>query len=137
MSAIGSVIVIGVLLSPAGLRHTGNLAGVHHLSEADTAQVELAVHGTRSPAAGAAGVGPHFELRLALLLLDECLLGHSRLPLRFAAEREPERAQERTPVVVGLGWCGPGFGWPRQPLVITYTHGYADDEIPGLVKASW
>jgi len=28
-----------------------------------------------------------------------------------------------------------GFGWPRQTLVITYTHGYADAAIPGLVKA--
>lgn len=31
-------------------------------------------------------------------------------------------------------WCGRGFGWPRQPIVITYTHGYAEHDVPSLVK---
>src|SRR5947209_8683286 len=69
MSAIGSVMVIGGLLSsPAGLRHAGNLAGVDHLTKADTAQAELAVDRARTTTPPAAGIGPHLELRLALLL---------------------------------------------------------------------
>src|SRR5487761_2763298 len=43
MSAMGSVIVIAVLL-PTCLRHARHLAGVDHLAQADTAQAELAVH---------------------------------------------------------------------------------------------
>src|SRR5580765_2945388 len=77
MSAIGSVIVIVRLLSPAGLRHAGHFAGVHHLSQADAAEPELAVHRTRSTAAAAPRVRAHLELGLALLLLDECLLRHA------------------------------------------------------------
>src|SRR3954453_11666636 len=108
MSAIGSVIVIGVLLSPAGLRHAGNLAGVHHLPKADTAQVELAVHGARSPAAGAAGIGPHLELRLALLLRDERCLGHEspQIPLLrgvSTSEREAESVEQSPALGVGAG----------------------------------
>jgi hypothetical protein len=40
------------------------------------------------------------------------------------------------PVVVGgnVFTFGRGFGWPKQTLAITYTHGYADDDLPGLVK---
>src|SRR5919202_3599648 len=90
MSAIGSVIVIGGLLSsPAGLRHARHLAGVHHLAEADPAQVELAVDGPRPPTPLAAGVGPHLELGLALLLLDERCLGHEtpRIPYWESARR--------------------------------------------------
>src|SRR3954447_27069230 len=77
MSAIGSVIVIaGPPLSPARLRHTGQLAGVRHLPDADAAQPEVAVHRTRAAAAAAPRVATHLELGLAHLLLDECLLGH-------------------------------------------------------------
>src|SRR5688572_30177265 len=84
MSAMGSVIVIGPpppglragAPSPARLRHTGHLAGVDELPQTDPAQTELPVHRARSPAAAAAGVGADPELGLALLLLDECLLGH-------------------------------------------------------------
>src|SRR4051812_44782699 len=79
MSAIGSVI----MASPTRLRHAGNLAGVHHLAEADPAQAELAVDGARAAAALATGVRPHLELRLALLLLDESLLGHYCCPSRL------------------------------------------------------
>src|SRR5919199_118903 len=77
MSAMGSVIVIGSPpCSPAGLGHARHLAGVHHLAEADAAQVELAVDGARSPAPAAPGVGAHLELGLPLLLLDERCLCH-------------------------------------------------------------
>src|SRR5215210_5465439 len=108
MSAIGSVIVIGGLLSPAGLGHAGNLAGVHHLPKADPAQVELAVHGARSPATSAAGVGPHLELRLALLLLDERCLGHEtpQVPLLRGvgtSEREAEGVEQSPTLGVGAG----------------------------------
>src|SRR5580704_7620218 len=41
MSAMGSVIVMAGL--PTCLRHAGNLAGMHHDAQADTAQPELAV----------------------------------------------------------------------------------------------
>src|SRR5690606_21892316 len=83
MSAIGSVIVIVVLPSPARLRHAGDLTGVHHLAQADTAEAELAVDALRTTAALAAGVGPNLELRGLLLLVDECLLGHQRCPSRL------------------------------------------------------
>src|SRR5262249_7831436 len=71
MSAIGSVIVIVRLPSPARLRDAGHFAGVHHLSQADAAEPELAVHGARSTATAAPVVRPNLELGLALLLLDE------------------------------------------------------------------
>src|SRR5918993_5920129 len=113
MSAIGSVIVIGGLPSPTGLGHAGNLAGVHHLPEADAAQVELAVHGTRTPAPRTAGVGPHLELRLALLLLDERCLGHEtpQMPLLLGVstcERETEGVEQGSTlgVVAGGGHDG-------------------------------
>src|SRR3954447_14384764 len=108
MSAIGSVIVIGGLLpSPAGLGHAGNLAGVDHFAEADPAQVELAVHGARPPAPGATGVGPYLELGLALLLLDERCLGHEtpQTPLLgvSTSEREPEGVEQGSTLGVGAG----------------------------------
>src|SRR5487761_2458874 len=62
MSAMGSVIVIAVLL-PTCLRHAGDLAGVDHLPQADPAQTELAVHRARTSAALATGIGPRRELR--------------------------------------------------------------------------
>src|SRR3954468_23786504 len=76
MSAIGSVIVIAglALPSPTGLRHARHLAGVHHLSQADAAQPEVAEHGPGPAAAPAARVSPHLELRLAVRLLDQRLL---------------------------------------------------------------
>src|SRR4051794_7762720 len=86
MSAIGSVIVIAVVLSllrfrgsrgdatfsgcggwwsPAGLGDAGQLAAVCHLAQADAAQAELAVDGLGPAAALAAGVAADSELRLA------------------------------------------------------------------------
>src|SRR2546421_6440952 len=70
MSAIGSVIVIGGLPSPARLGHARHLARVHHLSQADAAESELAEDRTRPAAPPAAGVRAHLELGLALLLLN-------------------------------------------------------------------
>src|SRR5437763_9390646 len=77
MSAIGSVIVIAVPLSPARLGDAGQLAVVRQLAETDAAQPELAEHGARSSTPAAPGVRAHLELGLALLLLDQCLLGHA------------------------------------------------------------
>jgi hypothetical protein len=70
MSAMGSVIVMCGLPSPARLGHTRHLARMHHLAEADAAEGELAVDGSRPSAPAAPGVAPHLELGLALLLLD-------------------------------------------------------------------
>src|SRR6478752_7117130 len=95
MSAIGSVIVIGSSPSPAGLRHTRDLARVHHLAQADPAEPELAVHRMRPPAALAPGVRPDLELRLAPLLLDECLLGHQFCPSRLNGK--PKEASSALP----------------------------------------
>src|SRR5215217_2913347 len=77
MSAIGSVIVIGVALpSPARLRDAGDLTGVGHLTQANAAQPERAIHAARPAAPTTPRVRAHLVLGLALLLLDECLLGH-------------------------------------------------------------
>src|SRR4051812_30679449 len=81
MSAIGSVIIVqSPPSSPARLRHTRDLARVNQFAKADAAQHELAVHRLRSSATLAPRVRAHLELRLALLLLDECLLCHYCCP---------------------------------------------------------
>src|SRR6187431_1370786 len=82
MSAMGSVIVMSAppaspSASPRCLRDARDLARVRHLPEADAAQSELAVHGPRAAAPAASRVGAHLELRLALLLLDQCFLCHA------------------------------------------------------------
>src|SRR3984957_2260173 len=74
MSAMGSVIVMIYL--PTRLGHAGNLAGVHHLSQADTAQTELAVHRARSTTSLTARVGTRRELRGLLLLDSKSFLRH-------------------------------------------------------------
>src|SRR5579863_2628664 len=76
MSAMGSVMVMAAPPSPAGLRDAGDLSGVHQLPQTDPAQPELAVDGLGPPTASAPGVAPDLELGCALLLLDQCLLGH-------------------------------------------------------------
>src|SRR5689334_14036718 len=77
MSAMGSVIVTARSLpSPRALRHAGDLARVGHLPEAYPAESEVAIHRARAPAPAAPCVRAHLELRLALLLVDQCLLGH-------------------------------------------------------------
>src|SRR5947209_7156402 len=97
MSATGSVIVIGGLPSPARLGDAGNLAGVHHLAEADAAEPELAEHRARPSAPPAAGVGPHPELGLALLLLHESLLGQWKRLLACQVRPRPDGTGTRTP----------------------------------------
>src|SRR5580698_11215793 len=74
MSAMGSVIVMAGL--PTCLRHAGDLAGMHHDAQADTAQPELAVDGLGPTTPLAAGVPANLELRGALLLFDQSLLRH-------------------------------------------------------------
>jgi len=66
-----------------------------HLPEADPAEAEAAVHGLGPPAPPAAGVGPHLELGLALLLLDERLLGHRRYVLSPARRNGKLKASRR------------------------------------------
>src|SRR5271167_3677202 len=97
MSAMGSVMVMdGPLLSPAGLRDAGHLAGVHELPQADATEPELAVDRSRSPAPPAPRVATHLELGFGLLFLDQCLLGHSLALLSFTSEREPEGGEQRS-----------------------------------------
>src|SRR5262249_45295124 len=105
MSAIGSVIVIGSPPSPRRLGHAGDLARVRQLAEADPAEAELAVHGTSPAAPTAPRVLADLELRLGLLLVDECLLRHPPAPeLRrggtgtrgSAGARGPRRRSGRT-----------------------------------------
>src|SRR5690348_4613512 len=76
MSAMGSVIVTAATPSPRRLRQAGDLPGVAHLAQTDPAQAEGAIHRARPAAAATARVTAHLELRCALLLVDECLLGH-------------------------------------------------------------
>src|SRR3954454_13586402 len=83
MSAMGSVMVMASLPSPAGLGDTRQLARVGELPQAHAAETELAVHGTGPATTAAAGVPAHLELRRALLLLDERLLGHYCCPSRL------------------------------------------------------
>src|SRR5258708_5058693 len=105
MSAIGSVIVTARCLlsargpSPGALRHARNLTLVRHLAQAQAAQPEVAVHRARASATTAARVAANLELRCPLLLLYECFLSH-RSPLAVTTEREAQRAQQRTSLVI-------------------------------------
>src|SRR4029453_7317023 len=77
MSAIGSVMLMSAHRPlPTRLGDARQLAGVGELAHADPAQAELAQHGPRTPAALAAGIAPHLELRGALGLGDQRLLCH-------------------------------------------------------------
>src|SRR4028118_2177011 len=67
-SATGSVIDIADL--PGALRHARDVAVVGHVAQADPADAELAVHGTRPAAAAAPGV-------LAGLVLGAACLAHA------------------------------------------------------------
>src|SRR4051794_28585342 len=96
MSAIGSVIVTARRLpSPRALRHAGDLACVRHLPQADTAQTEVAVDRTRTSAPPAARIGARLELRLALLLVDQRLLGHELTPARRGGTESRGRSKVR------------------------------------------
>src|SRR4051794_26079918 len=61
---------------PAALGDARQLAAVRHLTHADAAEPELAVHRVRTTAPLAPGVAAHLELRRAGRLVDQCLLGH-------------------------------------------------------------
>src|SRR5829696_5269874 len=101
MSAMGSVMVMRRPLLPrlpTGLRDAGHLAGVDHLPQADAAQSEAAVDGAGPPAAAAAGVGPHLELRRALGLLHERLLCHQAPPRRNGKPTTSSRARPSSSV---------------------------------------
>src|SRR3954447_2730237 len=83
MSATGSVST-SLLLLPRALRHAGDDALMGELPQADAAQPELLEHGARAPAAIAAGVVAHLELRGAGGLHPQRLLGHYLLPASVA-----------------------------------------------------
>src|SRR5687767_4150950 len=72
--------VTRTLSSPTALGHTGQLAAVGHLPEADPAQAELAVDRVGTAAALAAGVAANLELRLLVRLVDQSGLGHVSSP---------------------------------------------------------
>src|ERR1041385_7075384 len=74
MSATGSVSISSLL--PRALRHAGDHALVRELAQADAAEPELLEHGARAPAAVAAGVVPHLELRRPRGLDSQRLLRH-------------------------------------------------------------
>src|SRR6266536_6050964 len=111
MSAIGSVIVMALRpssprfplfpgdlrcarsrLLPAGLGDAGQFAAVRHRAEADPAQAEPAVDGTRPAAAGAAGVTADLELGRPVRLGDQRLLRHCQPSLKGKPSR---RSSER------------------------------------------
>src|SRR3954465_7867340 len=74
MSAPGSVSTLCLL--PRALRHARDDALMGELPQADPAEPELLEHGARAPAAVAAGVVAHLELRGAGGLHPQRLLGH-------------------------------------------------------------
>src|SRR5688572_17286389 len=76
MSAIGSVMLMVVSLSPARLRDARDQPVQRQLTEADAADAELPNECARPAAALAAVVLPHLELRLALALLDHGFTRH-------------------------------------------------------------
>src|SRR4051794_5654461 len=73
--------VVGMGPLPAGLGHTGQLAAVGHLAQADPAQAGLAVDGLGAAAALAAGVATDGELGLARRLHPQCSLRHGQFSL--------------------------------------------------------
>src|SRR3954470_6643513 len=75
-SAMGSVIDIRRYL-PAALRHSGDVAVVRELAQADAAHAELAEHRARAPTAPAAGVLAGLELGTACLAHALGRLGHA------------------------------------------------------------
>src|SRR2546423_8939139 len=112
MSAMGSVMVMVVPTRrrswlPRGLGHAGDLARMGHLPQADPAQAEPAVDGFGAATPVAAGVGPHLELGLSLLLLDERLLGHALYVLSPARRKGKLKASNRA------------FPWSSVRAVVT------------------
>src|SRR4051794_40256082 len=98
MSAIGSVIVTAnTSPSPRALRHPGDLSRMSHLAQTEPTQPEIAVDRARPATPPAARVTAHLELRRALLLVDECLLGHRFTPARRGGTGTRARAAARGP----------------------------------------
>src|SRR5262245_4572366 len=107
---------------PRRLDHSRDLALQGAVAEADAAHLELVQEGAAPPADGAAVVGPHLELRLALepfRLGDLGQLGHERDPLR-GTEGHAHVAQERPTflVVVGSGHDGDVHAFDLLDLVV-------------------
>src|SRR5258705_12773544 len=76
MSAMGSVMVMVVSSSPAGLAHARDLPRQRQRAEADAAGAELAHEGVAAPAQVAARLAPRAELRRHLALGDPAGLAH-------------------------------------------------------------
>src|SRR5438046_2588250 len=87
MSATGSVSISRLL--PRALCHAGDDALVGELPEADPAEPELLEDGARPPAAVAAGVVAHLELRGPCGFHFQRLLRHAYLSLPAAANGRP------------------------------------------------
>src|SRR4051812_45376306 len=101
LSAIGGAVVRSGRLPvpsyqvlPAGLADARQFAGVRHLPQADPAQAELAEDRVRTAAPLATGVSADGELRLAVRLLDQSLLGHVFVSYRLSGWW-PRRADRR------------------------------------------
>src|ERR1019366_7584007 len=75
-SAIGSVIDMGWLRLPRGLRHAGNLPLVRHLAQADPAQAELAIDRARPATTVATAVRAGLEFCRSRLADALCGLRH-------------------------------------------------------------
>src|ERR1700722_17153867 len=119
MSAMGSVIVMVRL--PTRLRDTRYLAGVHHHTQADTAEPELAVDGLGPPTALAARVAPHLEFGCALLLLNQSLFCHDayRVSCRNGKPNAPRKARPSSLVraVVTMVMSMPRTLWMRAQSI--------------------
>src|SRR5258705_13904666 len=76
MSAMGSVMVMAVASSPAGLAHARDLARQRQRAETDAARAELPHEGVAAPAQVAARLAPRAELRRHLALGDPAGLAH-------------------------------------------------------------
>src|SRR6476469_425694 len=80
---------------PAGLGHAGNVALVCRLAQADSAEAELAVVGTRPATAAATVVVTGFELVLADLVHLQRSLSHSPDSPRWPHSRPARRPRRR------------------------------------------
>src|SRR5262245_38616794 len=97
-SAMGSV--IDMMRLPARLGHAGDHAVVGQLTQAQTADAELAVHRARTPATTAAGLLARLVLGRALRGDDLGCLSHSRSSLLSMRRRARCCAGSRT------AWAG-------------------------------
>src|SRR5258705_4784288 len=111
--ACTSPVSVGVVssvisISPARLRHAGQLAHERALAETDPAQTELAHVATGAAADLAAVVGRHLVLVRPLGFEDQAFLRHEMglgpfHPLRGCLERHAEAAQKRARLLIRLG----------------------------------